>query len=56
MDLTSYGIHVEDSDTDGEEWEVMREWFWRYIDQAEDKHFVRFVIPKQKSKLALPSS
>ena len=40
------GIHVEDSDVDGEVWEIMRDWFWRYIDQAEDKHFVRFVIPK----------
>lgn len=44
------GIHVEDSNEDVEAWEVMREWFWRYIDQAEDKHFVRFAIPQKKGK------
>ena len=44
------GINVEDGSTNVEEWEMMREWFWRYIDQAEDKHFVRYVIPNKKKK------
>ena len=42
------GIAVEDSSTSAEEWEMMREWFWRYIDKAEDRHFVRYVIPKKR--------
>lgn len=41
------GIRVENSSTNPAEWEMMREWFWRYISQATDKHFVRYVIPKK---------
>ena len=39
-------IVVEDSKTDAEEWDMMRNWFARYIDEAEDRHFVRFLVPK----------
>ena len=44
------GIAVEDANTNVGEWEMMREWFLRYIDQAEDKHFVRYVMPKKKRR------
>lgn len=41
------GINVENSSTNTAEWEMMREWFWHYISQATDKHFVRYLIPKK---------
>ena len=44
------GIKVEDGNTDVEEWDMMREWLWRYIGQAEDKHFVRYVVPNKKKR------
>ena len=44
------GISVEEDSVDVNEWEMMREWFSRYIDKAEDRHFVRYVIPKKKEK------
>ena len=42
------GIKVENGNANAGEWEMMREWFWRYMNQATDKHFVRYVIPKEK--------
>ncbi len=41
------GINVEDASTNTGEWDMMRRWFARYIGQATDKHFVRYVIPKK---------
>lgn len=41
------GVNVENSNTKPDEWVVMRKWFWRYIDQATDKHFVRYIVPKK---------
>ena len=41
------GIAVENSNVNADEWEMMRKWFWRYIGQAADRHFVRYVIPKK---------
>lgn len=41
------GIVVENGESNPEEWEMMRKWFWRYITKAADKHFVRYVMPKK---------
>ena len=42
------GIAVEAGDIDPPVWELMCRWFWHYISQEEDRHFVRYVIPKKK--------
>lgn len=41
------GIKVEDGNANVEEWKMMRNWCLKYINQAEDKHFVRYVVPKK---------
>lgn len=41
------GVSVEDSNTNPDEWEMMRKWFWKYIAKASDRHFVRYVIPNK---------
>lgn len=43
------GVAVEDSDSNPREWDVMRKWFWNYITQSTDKHFVRYVVPSTKN-------
>ena len=44
------GIAVEPSETNSEEWDMMQKWLLHYIDKAEDRHFVRYVIPKKEEK------
>lgn len=44
------GINVQDSHEDAEAWDVMREWFWNYIEQATDTHFVKYTVPKKNGE------
>jgi len=41
-----YGLPVEKSSEHKELWALMKKWLGKYVLQAEDKHFVRFIIPK----------
>ena len=44
------GMRVEPSETNPEEWDMMQRWLLDYIDKAEDRHFVRYVLPKKGKK------
>ena len=41
------GVNVQSSDTGLEEWNMMQKWLLDYIEQAEDRHFIRYVIPEK---------
>ena len=41
------GINVQSSETDPGEWDMMQKWLLDYIDKAEDRHFVRYIVPKK---------
>jgi hypothetical protein len=48
---TEIGLKVENDDIDANEWELMREWFAKYVGEESDKHFIRYCIPKiEKTK------
>lgn len=36
------------SDGDAEEWDLMRNWFAKYVGEETDRHFIRYCIPKTK--------
>ncbi|MCY4490958.1 MAG: hypothetical protein OXC46_05770 [Thaumarchaeota archaeon] len=42
------GIKVESSEENPNEWDMMRNWFLKYMDKAKVRHFVRYVVPKKK--------
>lgn len=42
------GMKVESSKVNPEEWDMMQKWLLDYIDKAEDRHFVRYVVPKKE--------
>ena len=39
------GLKVSLDSEDSEEWELMRNWFVRYVGEETDKHFIRYCIP-----------
>ena len=41
------GVNVQSSDTNLKEWHMMQKWLLDYIEQAEDRHFIRYVIPEK---------
>lgn len=34
---------------DAEEWDLMRNWFAKYVGEETDRHFIRYCIPKKKA-------
>ncbi len=41
------GLHIETEDQNIEEWNLMRDWFGKYISKETDMHFIRYCIPKK---------
>lgn len=39
------------SDGDPNEWNLMRNWFAKYVGQEADRHFIRYCIPNRKKKI-----
>ena len=39
------------SNGDPEEWDLMRDWFAKYVDQETDRHFIRYCIPRAKKSV-----
>ena len=42
---TDIGLHVESNDVDIKEWNLMRNWFIKYITKETGNHFIRYCIP-----------
>lgn len=43
------GLKVEKHDVDIDSWNLMRHWLSKYINTATDRHYIRYVIPKDSS-------
>lgn len=44
------GLKISQDDTDDEEWNLMRDWFAKYVGRETDRHFIRYCIPKIDSR------
>ena len=44
------GLKVEKHDVDIESWNLMRLWLSKYINTATDRHYIRYVVPKDDAK------
>lgn len=44
------GLKVSSDDEDLEEWDLMRDWFAKYVGEETDRHFIRYCVPKTNTE------